>query len=564
MKKFNILISLICILCMSTVAFGASLDSYEVDDINVTLTAEGTPEGVSYGDPITVEILDKGASVLNDDSEYTKDKLLDDYLYITQVPADSKGGYKITVDMKDKESGFYTMRVNGKETEMKVFFATLNDKLDVLDEVLLICEDNTKEDAVSDIAELLDSKNPESTVVNMFNVNDPYTKEVDPEALSEILYNAISEDDEILTGADKFKSALTKSVHIAALNEGKGNITDYAAELGLDSEYLAVYNTQLKDTVKSDFASDYFKGKKLYTEDMVAAAFEEGVIVAFTESFDANADVKLVIDKFGDDIDVKESKFDKLKTQNKTKLYEYIIEKSPYDSSESLAKAINDKVEDLLDDQNSSGGGGGGGGGGSGVSGGLSDYAPIVAGGKDDSDVFTDMANHAWAKEAVEELNELGVVSGVGGDMFAPGRQITREEMLTMLLRAYGINPDGALTDKFTDVDSGAWYAPYVAKGLQLGVTSGVSDTEFGTGKYITRQEAASMACRIAEAFGVTFTSGEETFTDDASIAAWAKDAVYKLKNAKVINGVGDGSFAPSNTCTRAEAAVIINALINK
>ncbi len=566
MKKLNILISLIVILCMSTVAMGASLDSYEVDDINVTLTAQGTPEGVSYGDPITVEILNIDATVPDDDSGYTKDKLLNDYVYITQVPADAKGGYKITVDMQDKESGFYTMRVNGKETEMKVFFATLDDKLDVLDEVLLICEENTKEDAVDDIAELLDSKNAESVVINMFNVNDTYTKDVDADLLAEVLYTLIMEDDSVLNAADTFKTALTKSIHIAALNEGKGNIADYATELGLDTEYLAIYNTQLKDTVKASFASDYIKGNDLYTAKAVSDAFEEGVVVGYTESFDANTDVKVLIDKFGSDIEVKTSKVDKLKTQNKTKLYEYIIDKSPYDSSEALAKAINDKTEDLLDDQNSSGGGGGGGGGsssGSGVSGGLSDYAPIVAGGKDDSDVFSDMANHSWAKEAVEELNALGVVSGVGNDMFAPGRQITREEMLTMLLRAYGINPTGASIDKFTDVEAGSWYAPYVAKGVELGVTSGISETEFGTGKYITRQEAAAMACRIAEAFGTSFTAESESFTDDASIATWAKDAVYKLKNAKVINGVGDGSFAPSNTCTRAEAAVIIFALIN-
>lgn len=565
MKKLNILISLICVLCMSTVAFGASLDNYEVDDINVTLTAEGTPEGVSYGDPITVEILDQGASVLDNDSEYTKDKLLDDYVYITQIPADSKGGYKITVDMNDKESGFYTMRVNGKETEMKVFFATLNDKLDVLDEVLIICEGDV-ETAVEELVTLLDSKNPESTVVNMFNVTDSYTKDVDASALAEILYNAIKEDDEILSTADTFKKALTKSVHIAVLNEGKGSIVDYATELALDKDYLAVYNTQLKDTVKTDFTSDYFKGKKLYGEVAVADAFKEGVVVAFTESFDANADVKLLIDSFGKDIGVDTKDFEKLKTQNKTKLYEYIIEKSPYDSSADLAKAINDKVEDLLDDQNSSGGGSGGGGGGgsAGMSGGLTNYTPIVAGGKEETDVFSDMANHAWAKEAVHELNELGVVSGVGADMFAPARQITREELLTMLLRAYGINPQGATTDKFSDVASGAWYAPYVAKGMELGVTSGISDTEFGTGKYITRQEASAMACRIAEAFGVSFTAGGDVFTDDASIASWAKDSVYKLKNAKVINGVGDGTFAPANTCTRAEAAVIIFALINR
>ena len=550
---------------MSTVAFGASLDTYTVDDVNVTLTAIGTPEGATYGEPITIEILSPDANVADDDTLYDTEKLLNDYVFITQIPADANGGYKITVDMQGRESDFYTMRVNGKETEIKIFFATLNNKLDTLDEVLIICE-GSEEDAVAELKALLESTNPESTVINMFNVIDTYTTQVDADTLAEVLYIAINEDDTILNGAETFKTALTESVHIAALDAGLGNVTSYETELGLDKDYLAVYNAQLKEEVKASFTTDTFKGKELYTAETVAEAFKEGVIVGFTASFDANADVKLLIDSFGKDIGVDTKDFEKLKTQNKTKLYEYIIEKSPYDSSADLAKAINDKVEDLLDDQNSSGGGSGGGGGGgsAGMSGGLTNYTPIVAGGKEETDVFSDMANHAWAKEAVEELNELGVVSGVGADMFAPARQITREELLTMLLRAYGINPQGATTDKFSDVASGAWYAPYVAKGIELGVTSGISDTEFGTGKYITRQEASAMACRIAEAFGVSFSAGGDVFTDDASIASWAKDSVYKLKNAKVINGVGDGTFAPANTCTRAEAAVIIFALINR
>lgn len=554
---------------MSTVAFGASLDNYTVDDVNVTLTATGTPEGAVYGEPITIEILSPDADVADDDTVYDTEKLLNDYVYITQIPADVNGGYKVTVDMNGRDSAFYTMRVNGKETDLKIFFATLNDKLDTLDEVLIICE-GSKEEAVAELKKLLDSANPESKVINMFNVIDTYTTQADAKALAEVLYIAINEDDTILNTADTFKTALTRSVHIAALDSGLSDVTSYASELMLDSEYLAIYNAQLSSAEKADFTADNYKGKKLYTPAAIAKAFEEGVIVSFTASFDANADVKLLIDKFGKDIEVDTKDYEKLKTQNKTKLYEYIIDKSPYSSSEDLAKAINDKVEDLLDDQNSSSGGGGGGGGGgssgggSGVSGGLSGYTPIVAGGKEETDVFSDMASYAWAKEAVEELNELGVVSGVGADMFAPARQITREELLTMLLRAYGINPNGAATDKFSDVASDSWYASYVAKGIELGVTSGISDTEFGTGKYITRQEASAMACRIAEAFGVSFTSGGDVFTDDASIASWAKDSVYKLKNAKVINGVGDGSFAPESTCTRAEAAVIIYALINR
>ena len=552
---------------MSTVAFGASLDSYSVDDVNVTLTASGTPEGAVYGEPITIEILSPDAKVADDDTLYDTEKLLNDYVYITQIPADRNGGYKITVDMQDKASDFYTMRVNGKETEIKIFFATLNDKLDILDEVLIICE-GSGEEAVAELKKLLDSTNAESTVINMFNVIDKNTVKINEDDLAEILYIAVKADEMVLSDAESFKKVLTESVHIAALGSNLAGAEDYAAELGFDKDYLGIYVNQLKSSVKNSFVADNFQGKKLYTASELSKQFNEGVIVGFTESFDANADVKLLIEKFGKALEIDTKEFEKLKTQNKTELYEYIIDKSPFKSSKDLAEAVNDKVEELLEDQKSSGGGGGGGGGGSssggsGLGGGLSGFNPIVAGGKEESDTFSDMASFQWAKEAVEELSALGVVAGVGGDMFAPARQITREELLAMLLRAYGINPQGNTTDKFADVDASAWYAPYVAKGLELGVTSGISDTEFGTGKYITRQEAAAMACRIAETFGETFTLATDTFGDDASIADWAKDSVYKLKNAGVINGVGNGAFAPANTCTRAEAAVIIYALIN-
>ena len=75
--------------------------------------------------------------------------------------------------MQGRESDFYTMRVNGKETEIKIFFATLNDKLDTLDEVLIICE-VSKEEAVAELKVLLDSTNSESTVINMDFTISPY------------------------------------------------------------------------------------------------------------------------------------------------------------------------------------------------------------------------------------------------------------------------------------------------------------------------------------------------------------------------------------------------------
>lgn len=52
-----------------------------------------------------------------------------------------------------------------------------------------------------------------------------------------------------------------------------------------------------------------------------------------------------------------------------------------------------------------------------------------------------------------------------------------------------------------------------------------------------------------------------EAFADDASIADYAKTAVYLLKENGVINGRGENTFAPNGTATRAEAAKIIYTL---
>ncbi len=44
-------------------------------------------------------------------------------------------------------------------------------------------------------------------------------------------------------------------------------------------------------------------------------------------------------------------------------------------------------------------------------------------------------------------------------------------------------------------------------------------------------------------------------------MASYAKNEIYKLARAGVINGMDDGSFAPRNNITRAEAAKLLYGL---
>lgn len=175
---------------------------------------------------------------------------------------------------------------------------------------------------------------------------------------------------------------------------------------------------------------------------------------------------------------------------------------------------------------------------------------------------FTDLEDVAWAQLAIQELAARGIVSGVDDTHFEPNRSITREEFVKLLTGLLQLQPLTAETP-FEDVAVDAWYAPHVAAAYQKGLVTGVTDTMFGTGSEITREDLAVLIYRAAELRGITLKQTQEQtkFTDDADIAAYAKDAVYALQQAGIVNGTGDGVFAPRETATRAAAAKMIYGL---
>ena len=50
----------------------------------------------------------------------------------------------------------------------------------------------------------------------------------------------------------------------------------------------------------------------------------------------------------------------------------------------------------------------------------------------------------------------------------------------------------------------------------------------------------------------------KNAFGDDADFSDYSKSAVYKLVDMGIINGMGDNSFAPKASVTRAQAAVLL------
>lgn len=173
---------------------------------------------------------------------------------------------------------------------------------------------------------------------------------------------------------------------------------------------------------------------------------------------------------------------------------------------------------------------------------------------------FNDTEDVPWAKEAINALYSSKIINGKSEGIFAPNDYILREEFVKMAVSLIGADLSDSSSD-FTDVDSSAWYAPYVAAAKQKGIVVGREDGSFGIGEYISRQDVAVILERIIGE--IVFAESENVkFDDESTIADYAKNAVSKLSSLKIING-SDNKFMPLSNATRAETACMIYRLLN-
>jgi len=174
---------------------------------------------------------------------------------------------------------------------------------------------------------------------------------------------------------------------------------------------------------------------------------------------------------------------------------------------------------------------------------------------------FTDLTKSHWGYSSIYALYKKGIVSGTSATTVEPDRSVTREEFIKMLVMTFGLYDETA-ENVFADIPAGDWSEKYVASAYKAGITQGNGGNTFGKGQYITRQDMVVMAARCAEAAGYKLEGEAESFKDEAEFAEYAKESIYKMAGAKIVNGVGEGNFSPLTSCTRAMAAKVCNELI--
>ena len=157
---------------------------------------------------------------------------------------------------------------------------------------------------------------------------------------------------------------------------------------------------------------------------------------------------------------------------------------------------------------------------------------------------FTDVQSGAWYVSAVQYAYDNGIMGGKSETIFAPEANLTRAEFATVLYSQSG-KPAVTYRPVFKDVEEGAWYSNPVLWAYDNGIVSGYANGNFGTSDNITREQLALMMYKYAKTKGYDTTAESgmlQKFSDEARISTWAREAIQWAASHGIMSGKGNGA----------------------
>ncbi|MEI7885134.1 MAG: S-layer homology domain-containing protein [Clostridia bacterium] len=187
---------------------------------------------------------------------------------------------------------------------------------------------------------------------------------------------------------------------------------------------------------------------------------------------------------------------------------------------------------------------------------------------------FSDLGKCPWAMVAIEELVKKGIVNGMGEFKFAPNNTLTRAQFAKMIVLALGKTPDSKIASTFSDVKISAWYSGYINKAVEIGLINGYTDGTFMPEKELSREEMLKI---IITAMGVQVAAEKTNldnlapFAKETRISSWAREYVdyaekfNLLEHGNMVKETAEGlSFNAIEKASRAEASVTIYRMLER
>ena len=171
---------------------------------------------------------------------------------------------------------------------------------------------------------------------------------------------------------------------------------------------------------------------------------------------------------------------------------------------------------------------------------------------------YTDVKSTEWCYSFVEYVSDRGIMTGMTQTTFEPYSNLTRAQVATILYAMEG-KPENTI-NAFDDVASTSWYYDPVNWCAAQGIVAGVGDGNYEPNRNVTREELATMLRSYAAYFGgdTETTTDISSYEDASSVSSWAADPVSWAVAKGLMTGRPGNLLAPQGTASRAEMAVMM------
>ena len=168
------------------------------------------------------------------------------------------------------------------------------------------------------------------------------------------------------------------------------------------------------------------------------------------------------------------------------------------------------------------------------------------------SAAYTDVPSDSWAAESIEKAAQYELMHGTGDGLFGYGSSISRAEFITVLVRMFGW--------ELPSTEDSHWAAPYITAATQNCTVS--ADEPFRPDDAITRSEMSVMLVRALglSALAEDESDAALPFLDVSADRGYIAIA-YEIGMTK---GMSETEFAPDGTATREQAATMLVRIYEK
>jgi len=174
---------------------------------------------------------------------------------------------------------------------------------------------------------------------------------------------------------------------------------------------------------------------------------------------------------------------------------------------------------------------------------------------------FPDMPDEGyWSYTALNNAVKNGLLQGTDEGKLLPKDSLTRAQMATILVRAFGAT-DKAVEFDFADVADWQWFSDALSVAHRMDIINGYPDGTMRPNAAITREEAFVI---LARAINLTEADSiNETFADTDDVSPWAQGLVYAMVNNGYVHG-SNGKIQPKGLITREEFAQLMDNMIKQ